>query len=322
MGEVYQGVPVKIVCVPLVILATCLLAGFSQPNKEERIKAIGSIRMLPALLQRTFSESAHFEPKKEPRPGDWLTEHDEPGQTYREYAQSEPNVPNQQRSVIYILPIGEFKKSDEPMVLALEEFAAAYFLPMKVQLVQPLPDWKVPTSSRVHQGHKQWNSVELLYWMKDLLPDDAYAMLAVTMTDLYPKDSWNYVFGQASRKHRVGIFSFARYHPSWHGGESNEANDKLMLSRALKILSHETGHMFGIKHCTHFQCNMNGTNNISECDRNPPHLCPVCLRKLHHATGFPPIERYQALAAFYRKHELNAQRRWVDNRVDWIRQGN
>ena len=31
------------------------------------------------------------------------------------------------------------------------------------------------------------------------------------MTDLYPRDEWNYVFGLASIRERTGVFSFARY---------------------------------------------------------------------------------------------------------------
>jgi archaemetzincin len=72
-------------------------------------------------------------------------------------------------------------------------------------------------------------------------------MIAITMTDLYPNESWNFVFGQASIENRVGVFSFARYHPSWRGGEADENTERLVLTRAAKVLTHETGHMFGIR---------------------------------------------------------------------------
>ena len=38
--------------------------------------------------------------------------------------------------------------------------------------------------------------------------------------------------------------------------------------------------MFGISHCVHFHCRMNGSDSLEESDRSPMHLCPVCLRKL------------------------------------------
>lgn len=53
--------------------------------------------------------------------------------------------------------------------------------------------------------------------MPKFVPKDAYCMLTVTMQDLYPYDSWNFVFGWANYKARTGVFSFGRYHPSFNG---------------------------------------------------------------------------------------------------------
>jgi len=35
------------------------------------------------------------------------------------------------------------------------------------------------------------------------------------MIDLYPQESWNFVFGEADIKRKVGVFSFARYNPKF-----------------------------------------------------------------------------------------------------------
>jgi len=43
------------------------------------------------------------------------------------------------------------------------------------------------------------------------------------MTDFYPKESWNYVFGHASLKRWVGVFSFARYDPLFWNEETDGA---------------------------------------------------------------------------------------------------
>ena len=40
---------------------------------------------------------------------------------------------------------------------------------------------------------------------------DTYCILAVTNNDLYPRDSWNFVFGLADMEERCGVFSFARH---------------------------------------------------------------------------------------------------------------
>jgi len=146
--------------------------------------------------------------------------------------------------------------------------------------------------------------------MRPQLDDDAYAMISVTMTDLYPNPKWNYVFGMASFRQRVGVFSFARY---------GDIDKSTVLRRAAKVLTHETGHMFGIKHCIFYQCNINGANHLNEMDATPMHLCPVCLRKMQHAVKFDPLERYQKLHTFYVKHKLDKEAKWVEMRTDKIR---
>jgi archaemetzincin len=53
-----------------------------------------------------------------------------------------------------------------------------------------------------------------------LLPADAFCLAMVTMTDLYPRDEWNFVFGLASAQQRVGIYSLARYMPDFDDDSS------------------------------------------------------------------------------------------------------
>jgi len=96
------------------------------------------------------------------------------------------------------------------------------------------------------------------------------------MTDLYPEPSWNFVFGQASLRERVGVYSFARYDSAFYGEARDRDYETLLLRRSCKVLAHETGHMFGLAHCIYFNCLMNGSNHLAESDRRPLHLCPVC----------------------------------------------
>ena len=203
----------------------------------------------------------------------------------------------------------------------MKTYTAAYFHPLEVRMLDPVavPDGKVRSRVNSGSGKRQLNSRDVIGWMRGKLPGDAYAMLAVTMTDLYPEESWNFVFGQASIKRRVGVFSFARYHPQWYGRPVDEGTEALVLRRAAKVLTHEMGHMFGIRHCIHYECNMNGANHLGEADSTPMHLCPVCLRKLWHACRFDPVERYEHLEAFYRDHQLESEKDWVAARMEAIR---
>jgi archaemetzincin len=77
--------------------------------------------------------------------------------------------------------------------------------------------------------------------------------------------------------------------------------------------------MFGITHCVHFSCIMNGANSLKESDEQPLHLCPVCLRKLHRGAGFDVEARYRTLLAFYGKVGLDEEARWTRRRLARIR---
>jgi archaemetzincin len=135
------------------------------------------------------------------------------------------------------------------------------------------------------------------------LPDDAMAFIGFTSSDLWPGDDWNYVFGQASLDDRVGVWSLAR-----NGSPSaNDAGYRLALVRALKIAMHETGHMFGMHHCTAYRCNMAGVNSLEESDAQPTWLCPECLAKLSWATGSSPDAHLRRMQAFSRTAGFKAE---------------
>jgi archaemetzincin len=294
-------------------------AVFVESTAQERAAAAGDLHRLDPPLRRAFTDTGEFQGKKSPGGMDWLASHEEPGQTFVQWVNSNPNLPGAGRTKLYILPIGAFNKDVAPDLETLREYTAAYYHPMPVAMLPVVANDAVPARERIQLGRKQWRSTDILRWLPAKLPADAYAMIAVTMTDLYPDERWNFVFGQASTRHRIGVFSFARYHPAWDGGEVDEGTPKLVLKRAAKVLTHEMGHMFGIRHCIHYECNMNGANHLAEADAAPMHLCPVCLRKLHRAVRFDPAARYARLRGFYEEHGLGDEMKWVAQRIAAIR---
>lgn len=296
------------------LLAWNALTAKSSITAQERTSAVGDIMTLPSQLKHSFINHGEFQPKRAPEEGEWLDAHEETGQTFAQYIRYRANLPNKYQNTIYILPLGSFEGNTHPDLSIIAEGLRAYYYPMKVKLLPAVPSADIPVTRRQHQGNTQLHCGETLDWMVPRLPKNAYAMLAVTMIDLYPKEGWNYVFGLASFKRRVGAFSFARYQPK----AINEQSQKLMLERSLKLVTHETGHMFAIKHCTHYECNMGGVNHIAEADKAPLHLCPVCLRKLYHAIHFKPTTRYIKLLTFYRKHGLEDQVKWLEQRLNHI----
>ena len=71
-----------------------------------------------------------------------------------------------------------------------------------------------------------------------------------------------------------------QYHTNWS-----------VLTLQSQVMTHEIGHMFGIKHCVYHNCAMNGSNHLAESDRRAASLCPICLRKLQVFTIFSSCKR-------------------------------
>ncbi len=317
--------PFMLVTAAVVLLALFAVlprseADFEIPDAGDRDRAIGDTTKLPPALRKAFTDDGSSGAIAEPGAGDWLANHPEPGQTFAEFMRVRRNRPDETRNRIYLQPIGLFPEGFAPSLNKLRDYTKAFFQ-MEVRFTPPIPLAELPAKNRLNGRKLQLLTTDILALLRRSLPDDAYCMLAITMTDLYPDEKWNYVFGQASLRHRVGVFSFARHDPAFFDGRRPPGWRNLMLARSCKVLAHETGHMFGIRHCIYFDCTMNGSNNLAESDSQSMHLCPSCLRKLHSSIGFDVVKRYGALGAFYAEHELDKDAEWVTGRISAIRGG-
>ena len=235
------------------------------------------------------------------RPGDWLASHNEPGQTFQQYLQDRPIRISSKRDTLYVLPLGQFDEKQRRIVDLSAEFLGIYFS-CKVNTMDglSLDDAIPPEARRVHPnwGVRQIKSTFVLQKvLPKRLPKDAVALIALTTSDLYPDDDWNFVFGQAMFKDRVGVWSLYR-----NGDPDTEF--KTCLMRTLKTATHETGHMFSIRHCIAYDCNMCGSNSLTESDRRPVYLCPECLPKVWWATKAKPKKRFEKLKKFCEDNAL------------------
>lgn len=238
-----------------------------------------------------------------PRADDWLAQHREDGQTFKEYLAGRPTLPTGRRGTICVQPLGEFTETQRRIVGQTADFLAICFgLPVRVE--ERLPLGPLPENAR--RRHPEWGMQQILsgHILDEVLlkrmPDDAAVYLAFTATDLWPGRGWNFVFGEASIRERVGVWSIYR-----NGDPDKSADDyRLCLLRTIKTAAHETGHMFSMLHCTAYECNMCGSNHLEESDRRPLAECPECMAKLCWATGADPVERLRKLAAFCKKHGL------------------
>lgn len=263
--------------------------------------------------------SGLFDPIPNPKPGDWLDSHEEPGQTLKQFLRQKRNIPEKSRSIIYLQPLWIDDTGPAPALKKLKKFTEAYFM-MPVIVAKPLNPPKKDFEQRFNKlsQTEQVHAGLILEYLKKHIPKDAFCVQAITMIDLYPDPTWNFVFGYASYLDRVGVFSFARYNPLPDCDTLPKPFRRLLFLRSCKVLGHETGHMFKMAHCIYYHCQMNGSNHLNESDAQPIHLCPVCLAKLQNSVQFNPVERYQKLLRFYQDAGLIKELGWVKRRLSKI----
>lgn len=238
-----------------------------------------------------------------PQPGDWLATHKEPGQTYQQFRKLVAQPAADRYSTLRIVPIGPLSEGQAEVLKVVRDFLGAFY-GLTLAEDPPVPLESIPENARRVQLIGGSMESQLLTThlrevslMQRRRPEDA-AVLGITAMDLWPGDGWNFVFGQASLKERVGVWSMAR------NGDAEGHPDmrKLCAMRTTMTATHETGHMFGIRHCIAYECGMNGSNHADERDRQPLEFCPECQPKLWWTLKLDPLKRSRALEAVARKH--------------------
>ena len=98
-------------------------------------------------------------------------------------------------------------------------------------------------------------------------------VLGVASFDLYVP-GMNFVFGEARCPGRVAVISTYRL-------KSIPQTDLALLGdRVVKEAIHETGHMFGLRHCSDETCVMHFSERLSDTDRKHDDFCSECSSKL------------------------------------------
>jgi archaemetzincin len=236
-----------------------------------------------------------------PKPGEWLYEHKESGQSFEQYKKQDPVRITTSQNKIYLQPIGKFTKPQEAVIQYTRDYLNLFFQ-LETIVLPAISDDNIPAEAkRVREnGSMQLLSTYILDLLKKRIPKDGIALMAISEKDLYPKPEWNFVFGQASLHDKVGVSSIYRY--SKEPIDSN--NYRLCLGRLISTSSHEIGHMFSIRHCTNAVCVMNGSNSLQESDSRPNRLCSECLQKLQWNLSMKIRERTKSIDSFFTKHRL------------------
>lgn len=235
-----------------------------------------------------------------PKPGEWLYHFKEAPQSLEEYRTSCANRRSKARSVFYLQPMGDAGDRHAKTLERMRAYAEAFF-GLPARLLEPIPLFEEAR----HPSRDQHNASMIITRLAERVPADALVYAGIADVDLFAP-GLRFVFGQGSLENRCGVYSLHRY---------DTPDPALFLRRALKLMSHEAGHILSIGHCLFYRCVMQGANTLKEDDGHPMHLCPVDLEKLRWNTGVDPRARYAALGDFYRAEGLETEAAWVSARL-------
>lgn len=261
-----------------------------RPAVVDRVAALRN-ETLPPLFARLRPAALA---KRPPAPGDWLSSHPEPGQSLAEFRRSTQRVPTSERGHIVLARLGNVTPSQERLIARCAPYLEAFF-GTPVRFAADVDLARIPASAQ-RESRGFGLQVETRFVLDSLLarerPPDAFVYLALSTIDLYPQQSWNFVFGQALPSDGVGVWSLARYGAAPGAPES----EPRLLRRTVRTASHEIVHLLGLPHCIAWECLMNGSNTLDESDARPLELCPPCMAKLCGSLGVDPAVRAARLA--------------------------
>lgn len=263
----------------------------------------GPKKSAPKYERLIDSLEPFFEPMGKPAKTDWLGTFKESGQTFAEYLDEDPTLPTAERGKIYVRPLGKFSAAQMRVINATTDYIHIFYgLPVTLLPARVIPKDLRKDDLRTIE-YNRTRQIRAGYILDDLLlpqlPPDAAALIAFTEEDLFMNRTGSFVFGQARLEDRVAVWSLKRL--------DDRADEQAFLLRAMKIAVHETGHIFGMRHCTRYECVMSGTNNLAETDSRPIDACPECTAKAIYLSNAQPKERFEKLAEFAARHRLSRQ---------------
>ncbi|KAF4012951.1 hypothetical protein G4228_003855 [Cervus hanglu yarkandensis] len=238
------------------------------------------------LLNEAFRpDSDLFGPITLHSPSDWIISHPEAPQDFEEFfSDLHRKSPSPGKQTIYIQCIGllgNTRSISEEYLKWLKGYCEAFFYGLTVKLLEPIPVSATRCSFRINDSTRNLQ---------------IHAGVGIFSFARYGTDFYSSHYkGKVKRLERKSSSDYSVF-DDYYLPEVSSA----LLLRSCKTLTHEIGHIFGLRHCQWLACLMQGSNHLEEADRRPLDLCPICLRKLQSAVGFRLRDRCKALV------------RWID----------
>ncbi|KAM4844932.1 archaemetzincin-2 isoform 2-T11 [Thomomys bottae] len=238
------------------------------------------------LMNEAFQPASDlFKPITVQSQSDWIITHPEVPQDFEQFfSDAYRKTPTPEKHTIYIQSIGSLANTrviSEEYIKWLKGYCEAFFYGLTVKLLEPVSVSATRCSFRVND-HTQNLQI--------------HAGVGIFSFARYCRDFYSSHYkGKVKKPKRVSSSDYSIFN-NYYVPEITS----VLLLRSCKTLTHEIGHIFGLRHCQWLACLMQGSNHLEEADRRPLNYCPICLRKLQCALGFSIVERYKALV------------RWID----------
>ncbi len=178
---------------PSMISSKSSICPFKVPDEKQRLSAVGSLAGTPIRMKKALQVVIPlFNPISKPEPSDWLWEHDEDGQTYDVYKTYPINWIKPPKNVIYIQALE--KRIEGEFIGKLKEFCEAFYYGVEVKIRKSVDVDSLGIKNRINDytNNKQYHAGEILKSLEKNIPADCYCLIGLMMTDIYPKEEWNY----------------------------------------------------------------------------------------------------------------------------------
>jgi len=128
---------------------------------------------------------------------------------------------------------------------------------------------------------RQYDGNKLLKMIEELDCQGCLKKIGLFRIDLYIP-ILTYIFGQAIYRGNSGVVSLYRLRNEQYG---LDADNELLAFRFRKVIIHELGHTFGLKHCLVPNCVMRSSTYVEDIDQKQKHFCVHCQNELKTLLG-------------------------------------
>jgi archaemetzincin len=164
-----------------------------------------------------------------------------------------------------LVPVGDFPRD------LLYEISYRARIPIGPGMLDP--------SMALNPARGQYDSTRLLAELKARFPRGI--VVGAAACDLFIP-VLTFVFGEAEMPGRAAIFSIHRLREEFYGLPPKR---DLLVSRALRELWHEAGHLRNLSHCPDWNCVMSSSHSVERVDSKGERYCRECERKLRNGAG-------------------------------------